>query len=129
MSRPFPFLLGCNGRGLQASSIEQPVRLAELPVRQQFRMVSEAGVFDYFDRLPLRANLDEYLAAIDEFALPVHSCSWFYRLGSESDMALLDDNLRICQEVGASVHNIMTFTHHADGHALGNSEIVDHYLS
>src|SRR5205085_10585598 len=97
MSRPAPFLLGCNGRGVQPSSIEHPVQLAELPIREQFRLVSEAGVFDYFDRLPLRSNLDEYLAAIDEFGLPVHSGSWFYRLGDDSDMALLRENLRLCQ--------------------------------
>ncbi|MBS0318276.1 MAG: xylose isomerase [Proteobacteria bacterium] len=129
MSKSFPFLLGCNGRGVQLSSITQPVQLPELPIREQFRLVSEAGVFDYFDRLPLRSNLGEYLRSIDEFGLPVHSCSWFYRLGDEADMALLTDNLRLCKEVGATVHNIMTFTHHADGHALTNAEVMDHYLA
>ena len=34
--------------------------------------------------------------------------SWFYRLGA--DEALLSDNLRIANEFGAKMHNIMIFT-------------------
>ena len=121
-----PFLLGCNGRGVQPSSLEQPIGLDELSIREQFRLVKEAEVFDYFDRIPLRSNLDEYLSAMAEFDLPVATCSWFYQLGS--DDALLSDNLKICQEVGAKCHNIMTFSEHADGHLLSDQEIADHYL-
>ena len=123
-----PFLIGCNGRGAQPSSLTHPVGLEELSIREQFRLVKEAQVFDYFDRLPLRSNLDAYQQAMAEFDLPVHTCSWFYRLGDPAEEALLLDNLRICREVGAKVHNIMTFTHHADGHALTDQEVVDHYL-
>lgn len=121
-----PFLLGCNGRGVQRSSRENPVSLEELSIHEQFRLVKESGVFDYFDRIALRSNIDEYLRAIDTFDLPVHSASWFYRLGE--DDALLLDNLQICKEIGARCHNIMTFKHHADGHVLSDQEIVDHYL-
>ncbi len=123
-----PFVLGCNGRGAQPSSLAQPVQLAELPIREQFRLVKESGVFDYFDRLPLRSNLDAYLKAMAEFSLPVHTCSWFYRLGDPAEEGLLLDNLKICQEVGAKAHNIMTFTHHHDGHVLTDDEVVEHYL-
>lgn len=119
-------LLGCNGRGAQASSCERPVSLVEAPIDEQFRMVKESGVFDYFDRLPLPHQLDDYLKAIAKHDLPVHTGSWFYRLGR--DEALLADNLRLCREVGAVCHNIMTFTHHADGHVLSDDEIVVHYL-
>lgn len=121
-----PFLLGCNGRGAQASSPAQPVSLQEASIDEQFRMVRESGVFDYFDRLPLRPQLDEYLAAMEKYRLPVHTASWFYRLGR--DDALLADNLLLCKEVGAACHNIMTFTQHADGHVLSDDEIVRHYL-
>ncbi len=119
-------LLGCNGRGAQASSIERPVSLQEASIDEQFRMVKEAGVFDYFDRLPLRCDLPQYLAAMAKYDLPVHTGSWFYRLGR--DEALLADNLGVCREVGAACHNIMTFTRHADGHVLSDDEIVGHYL-
>ena len=126
MATPPGFLLGCNGRGAQASSIASPVSLAEASIDEQFRMVKESGVFDYFDRLPLRAQLDQYLAAMARHALPVHTASWFYMLGR--DDALLVDNLKLCREVGAACHNIMTFTRHADGHVLTDDEIVRHYL-
>lgn len=125
-AKNFPFLLGCNGRGVQRSSIGQPISLQELPIQEQFRLVKATGVFDYFDRIPLRGNIDEYVKAIETTQLPVHSASWFYRLGQ--DDGLLRDNLLICKEIGASCHNIMTFTHHADGHPLTNAEIVEHYL-
>jgi hypothetical protein len=123
---PTPFLIGCNGRGVQRSSLQSPISLQELPISEQFRLVSESGVFDYFDRIPLRSNIDEYRVAIAKYNLPVRSASWFYRLGE--DDALLLDNLRVCKEIGASCHNIMTFTHHKDGHVLSDQEIIDHYL-
>lgn len=123
-----PFLIGCNGRGVQRSSLRSPVSLEELPIAEQFRLVRESGVFDYFDRIPLRSNIDEYRAAIEQYALPVHSASWFYRLGEQEDEALLLDNLRVCKEIGATCHNIMTFAQHKDGHVLTDHEIVDHYL-
>ena len=120
-------LLVCNGRGAQASSIARPVSLEEeATIDEQFRMVKESGVFDYFDRLPLRASLDAYLAAMAKYDLPVHAGSWFYMLGR--DDALLLDNLKSCSEVGTACHNIMTFTRHADGHVLTDDEIVAHYL-
>lgn len=121
-----PFLIGCNGRGVQQSSVSNPIALDELPISEQFRLVKEAGVFDYFDRIPLRSNFAEYVSAIEKYSLPVHSASWFYRLGE--DESLLADNLQICKEIGAKCHNIMTFTHHKDGHAISNDEVVEHYL-
>ncbi|HWK60250.1 MAG TPA: xylose isomerase [Eoetvoesiella sp.] len=122
----FPFLLGCNGRGVQVSSLDRPVSLDELPIGEQFRLVKESGVFDYFDRIPLRENFAEYERAMQKYDLPVHTASWFYMLGR--DEALMYDNLGICRDVGAKCHNIMTFTHHADGHVLTDDEIVAHYM-
>ncbi len=123
---PLPFLLGCNGRGAQRSGLDRPVGLEEASIDEQFRMVKESGVFDYFDRIPLRSNLQEYEQAMARYDLPVHTASWFYRLGQ--DEALLTENLHICRDIAAVCHNIMTFTQHADGHELSDQEIVDHYL-
>ncbi len=118
--------IGCNGSGVQRSSRHQPIGLQELPIREQFRLVSETGVFDCFDRLPLRHQLADHESAIAEFKLPVHTASWFYRLGE--DEVLLAGNLRICREIGVRCHNIMTFKHHRDGHVLSDVEIAEHYL-
>ena len=121
------FLIGCNGRGAQDSSIDHPISLEEASIDEQFRLVRETGVFDYFDRIPLRDSIDEYRDAIEKYDLPIATVSWFYRLGQ--DEALLSDNLQIAKEFGAKMHNIMIITHHADGHEVTNDEIIDSYLS
>jgi hypothetical protein len=113
-----PILLGCNGRG--AMNIEEP------SIDEQFRLVKESEVFDHFDRLPLPAQVDEYLRCSVKYNLPIHTATWYYLLGR--DEPLLEQNLSIAQRVGAKVHNIMIFTRHADGHVLSNDEIVDSYL-
>jgi len=120
------FLIGCNGRGAQASSIEHPISLQEASIDEQFRLVKASGVFDYFDRIPLRENFDEYQRAVEKYQLPIHSASWFYRLGE--DDALILDNLKIAREIGADMHNIMIFTHHARGHVVTDQELIDCYL-
>ncbi len=120
------FLLGCSGRGVRNSSLTEPVTMTELPIDTQFAMVKESGVFDYLARLPTRQNLDQYLSASRKYELPVEQPTWYYMLGR--DESLLIDNIRICAEMQAKYHNIMTFTRHADGHVLTDQEIVDHYL-
>lgn len=51
------FLLGCHGRGGQRIPGE-PVTVDEI-----FRLIKEAGVFDYIDRLPQAGQEKEYLKA------------------------------------------------------------------
>lgn len=120
-------LIGCAGRGIRSSSLHSPITMDEHPIDTQFALVKEAGVFDYLARLPSRQNLDQYLAAMRKHDLPIEQPTWYYMLGRDDDLLL--DNLRICAEVGARHHNIMTFAHHADGHALSDQEVVDHYLA
>lgn len=120
------FLIGCNGRGAQASSMQHPISLEEVSIDEQFRLVSETGVFDYFDRIPSRENIHEYRHAIEKYNLPVHSASWFYRLGEDDH--LIADNLKIANEIGADMHNIMIFTNHARGHVVTDQELIDCYM-
>ncbi|MGQ0654767.1 MAG: xylose isomerase [Betaproteobacteria bacterium] len=115
-----PFLLGCHGRGGQLIPGE-PVTVDEC-----FRLIKEAGVFDYIDRLPQPGQENEYLRAAEKHGLPIKSGLWMYRLGK--DEALLPKNLRIAKGAGGEIHNIMVYTHHADGHALGDAEVADFYL-
>src|SRR3981081_804509 len=82
------FRIGCNGRGAQQSSLQNPVGLEEASIDEQFRLVKEAGVFDYFDRLPSADNLDEYRRAMNKYGLPVLTASWFYRLGEDDGLIL-----------------------------------------
>src|SRR5260370_24277990 len=116
------FRIGCNGRGAQQSSLQRPVALEEASIDEQFRLVKEAGVFDYFDRLPSAENLDEYRKAMDKYDLPVLTASWFYRLGENNRS--ISDNLPIAKEISASLHNIMIYTRHPDWPVFHNQEII-----
>jgi hypothetical protein len=71
-----PFKLGCNGRGALYTK--------ELPVEEQFRLVKVSGVFDYFDRLPPRDQIREYMRCSAKFDLPIRTITWFYQLGCDS---------------------------------------------
>ena len=84
-------------------------------------------MFDYFDRIPPREDFDTYVNAVEKYDLPIETVSWFYRLGA--DEARMSENLQIAREIGAKMHNVLIFTHHADSHVVTNDEIVDCYLS
>src|SRR5262249_50915659 len=120
MMIPMPFLLGCNGRGAMHLSTSEP------SLEEQFRLVKDSGVFDYFDRLPQPHQVNEYIRCSAKFSLPIHTITWYYTLGR--DDALVEQNLDIGRRVGAAVHNIMIFARHADGHVLTDDEIVESYL-
>ena len=98
----------------------------EPSIDEQFRLVKESGVFDYFDRLPRPDQLNEYARCSAKYDLPIHTVTWYYLLGR--DEPLIEQNLDIGKEVGADVHNIMIFARHADGYVLGDDAIVDIYL-
>ena len=118
--------IGCNGRGAQASSLQAPVSLVEPSIEEQFRLVSEAGVFDSFDRLPMPDQLDTYLQCIERWDLPVLTASWFYAL--RQDEEVLADKLRLAAEVGARQHNIMVYWHDGQGRPVTDAEVADFYL-
>jgi len=103
-----------------------PVSLIEPPIDEQFRLVSEAGVFDSFDRLPMPDQVHTYLRCIERFRLPVRTASWFYALGR--DEVLLDQKLRLAAAVGASLHNIMVHWHDAQGRPVTDAQVADFYL-
>ena len=82
MKHHSPLLIGCNGRGVQDSGIDKPVSLEEPPIEEQFRLVGSSGEFDFFDRLPLEGQQQQFLACMDKYNLPVHTTSWLYQLGN-----------------------------------------------
>lgn len=114
------FLLGCNGRSAQ----HRPG--TPISVDEQFRMVKESGVYDFFDRMPQPGQEAEYVKAAEKYCLPMKTGLWSYAKGK--DEALLAHNIRLSKDTGAECHNIMLFNHHADGHVLSDQEVVDFYL-
>lgn len=114
------FLLGCNGRGAQHQPSHPP------SIDEQFRMVKESGVFDYFDRLPQPGLEREYIAAAEKYDLPILTGLWSYTRGKDEELLL--GNLELTKASGGKCHNIMLYDRHADGHRLSNEEVVDFYL-
>ena len=118
MTRPLRF--GCNGRGAQHAP-GRPVSVDE-----QFRMVKESGVFDFFDRMPQPGEENEYVRASEKYGLPMTTGLWSYAKGR--DEALLRHNLALSARVGAECHNIMLFARDADGAPLTDDDVARWYL-
>ncbi|WP_315923282.1 hypothetical protein [Mesorhizobium sp. SP-1A] len=96
------------------------------PIDDQFRMVKESGVFDYFDRLPQPGLEKEYISAAQKHDLPILTGLWTYTKGKDEE--LLVNNLKLTRETGGECHNIMLYATHADGHPVSNAEVVEFYL-
>src|SRR6185295_15391338 len=73
-------------------------------VDTRFRMVKEAGVFNYYDKTPPLGEMDIYRQASKKYDLPLRAGGFYYtRLRDEP---LLEWHLRMAREAGALVHNI-----------------------
>src|SRR3990172_2161616 len=83
-----------------------------------FRMVKEAGVFDYLDKTPAETDLPAYIKASEKHGVPVLAGGWFYAIGKDEE--LIEKNLRIAQALGSRVHNVQVLTNHADGHPVSD---------
>ncbi|HEY3078128.1 MAG TPA: xylose isomerase [Burkholderiales bacterium] len=114
------FLIGCHGRGAARVPGEP------LSVDERFRLLKETGVFDFMDRMPQAGEEKEYLKAAEKYDLPIKTGLWMYRMGK--DDALLARNLKVAKDAGGEVHNVMVYTHHADGHPISDTEVADFYL-
>ena len=93
----------------------------------RFRMVAEAGVFDYYDKTPESIDQEAaYQAASEKYGLPIRAGGWFYTLGRDED--LLRQKLASSARLGARVHNTQIRTEHASGRPVSNDEVTDIYL-
>ena len=110
-------MIGVSGLGVLHTDASVP------DTDTKFRMVKESGAFDYMDRTPPRADLDNHLKASAKYGVPTVAGGFFCMVGS--DEALLEDNLRIGKECGSDVHNVQIVTHDCSGKVLSDDEIVD----
>lgn len=121
-SQPKQLMLGITEAGVMHTDADPPFDLDT-----RFRMVKEAGVYDYYDKTPeSRAQVPAYLAASEKYDLPILAGGWYYRLGQDED--LLREKLSISAEVGSRVHNTQILWKHKQGHVVTNDEIEDIYL-
>ncbi len=112
--------------GITGSSVIHASTGSQPPLEEQFRMVKESGVYDYFDKTPPAEEENEYLRCSEKFELPIRSGGWFYVLGQ--DEQFLEDNLRLGARLGSIAHNTQIGTYHADGHMVTDEEVAEAYL-
>jgi len=112
--------------GIQTNGIKH-THADPLPdVDTRFRMVRDAGVFDYIDKTPEPHQIDEFVNASEKYGLPVRAGGWFYELGT--DEALLEKHLQTARRLGSIVHNTQIKLRHAKGYVVTDDEVVDAYL-
>lgn len=119
MSERPELLIGCVAHGVTHSTAGAP----DLATR--FRMVRDAGVFDYIDRAPPDEEFRATLAAAEATGVPVLAGSGTYTLGQ--DEASYERHIIKARLLGAAVHNVQLRAAHADGHALSDAEVAEAY--
>ncbi|MGC1441650.1 MAG: xylose isomerase [Burkholderiaceae bacterium] len=92
----------------------------------KFRMVRDAGVYDYFDKTPPAALADDYQRLSDQYEIPILAGGWFYYLGK--DEPLLEENLKLGARLGSRVHNTQIRMDHSNGHLVTDEEVAETYL-
>jgi hypothetical protein len=112
--------IGCAGNGVVHTDAD------DFSVDARFRMVKEAGVFDYYDKTAPPGELDAYLRASAKHGLPLRAGGFYYTLGRDEPLLLW--HLRMGKEAGAVVHNVQIRTHAADGHLVTDAEVAETYL-
>ena len=112
--------------GIQTNGIKHRHADPMPDIDTRFRMVKDAGVFDYVDKTPAPHEVKEFLAARDKYDLPVRAGGWYYTLGR--DEPLFEQNLGIARELGSLVHNTQIMTQHAEGRPVTDEEVVTAYL-
>jgi hypothetical protein len=119
MSRP-ALLFGITGN----SVVHTDADAFDLDTR--FRMVREAGVFDYYERTPPPGELDAHLRASERHGLPIRAGGFYYTLGR--DEPLLEWHLRIAHELGAKVQNVQIGQTDVRGRPVDDDQVARAYL-
>ena len=111
--------------GIQTNGIKHRHADPMPDIDTRFRMVKEAGVFDYVDKTPDPDQVEQFERASQKYGIPVRCGGWYYTLGR--DEPLLATNLEVARRLGSQVHNVQVLTRHADGHPVTDEEVLDFY--
>lgn len=98
----------------------------EFDTETRFRMVKEAGVFDYYDKTPPVQELHVYRQAAEKHGLPLTAGGFYYFLGR--DEPLLEWHLRMGKEFGARVHNVQIVSHDIERRPVTDEQVAAAYL-
>jgi hypothetical protein len=113
-------LIGVSGVGVMHTDP------SEFDIDARFRMVKEAGVFDYLDRTPPPADVLQYRRAVEKFGVPLVAGGFYYALGR--DESLLEWHLRLGRDFGTHVHNVQILTHDVEGRPVTDDQVTAAYL-
>ena len=117
---PNELLFGITESGVVIKDSDLPISL-----ETKFKMVKESGVYDYFDKTPVKELVNEYLRCSEKYDLPILAGGWYYVLGRDEE--LLMENLRIGARLGSIVHNTQILMDHVEGKLVSDEEVADIY--
>lgn len=113
-------LIGITGNSVVHTDADQ------FDLETRFRMVRDAGVFDYYERSPPPGELDAHRRLSERFGVPIRAGGFYYTLGR--DEALLEWHLHIGHELGAKVQNVQLSHRDAHGVPLTDERVAAAYL-
>jgi len=113
-------LIGITGKAVVHTDAD------DFNIDTRFRMASEAGVFDYYDRSPLPGELDAYQCASEKYRLPIRAGGFYYVLGR--DEPLMEWHLRVGSVLGCRVQNVQIRPVDSLGSAVSNERVAQTYL-
>jgi len=111
--------------GIQEAGVMHTV-WNEFDLDTRFRMVKDAGVFDYYDKTPTPYDAPQFRRAVEKYGLPLTAGGWFYMLGR--DEPLLQWHLQVAREYGTRVQNVQIFTNNLKGRPVTDREVAETYL-
>jgi hypothetical protein len=120
MSTARTLLIGITGNSVVHTDADQ------FDLETRFRMVRDAGVFDYYERSPPPGELDAHLRLSERYGIPIRAGGFYYTLGR--DEALLDWHLHVGHALGAKVQNVQLSHLDAKGLALTDERVAAAYL-
>ncbi len=112
--------------GIQTNGIKHRHADPMPDIDTRFRMVRDAGVFDYVDKTPEPHEVEAFARASEKYGLPVRGSGWYYTYGEHR--ALMEHNLRVARDLGSVVHNVQVMTYDAEGRAITDEQVVEAYL-
>jgi hypothetical protein len=113
-------LVGITGNSVVHTDADQ------FDLETRFRMVRDAGVFDYYERSPPPGELDAHLRLSERYGIPIRAGGFYYTLGR--DEALLEWHLHIGHALGAQVQNVQLAYRDAAGAPITDERVADAYL-
>ncbi|KAE8760114.1 xylose isomerase [Paraburkholderia madseniana] len=101
--------------------------LPRVDAETQFRMIADAGVFDYVEmNPPAGVALARYVELSERYALPVRVIGGIFCAGR--DEAHLRHVIEWAPRFGSKVLNCQLYANHADGHRLTDAEVASFYV-